>query len=132
MPALIKKHYGWEDSEDYDVAILAGGGGGLVSLDRDGRGQVVLNDFKVVTLGAHHGNEIILLNHQDCGMYAAWMEKKFKSGEEEEERLFHHEELKKEGARARKEFPDPAIKIRLGYVFVNDKDEPDIEDVEFE
>lgn len=115
MPELILEHYGWVNSIEYDLVCLGGGGGGFTTLNFDNRGNVMLNDIRFIGLGAHHGKEILIFNHQSCGAYKLFAGISFTPDQKEIERQYHHSELKNAAAFLRGELPGTTI--HLGYVF---------------
>ena len=113
LPNAIFQTFG---VDDYDDPKLAGGAKNIASPDDDGRRKAILDDI-ALALDKYRAKQILLLNHQNCGKYAAEGHVFTDSGDE---RAFHEKELRLAGDITFSHFHD--AKILLGYVWVDHDD----------
>lgn len=107
----------------YDEIKLAGGAKNCSLPGVESRRDVVRDDV-ALALEKHRAQRIILLNHENCGKYAA---EGHAFANFSDERQFHYKELIAAGRWAKKHFPN--AEVRLGFVYVTDDDEVKIEEI---
>ncbi len=116
----IKEAFG---IDHYDEIKLAGGAKNCSLPGVEARREVVRDDV-ALALEKHKAQRIILLNHENCGKYAA-------EGHAFEhfpdEKAFHHNELLVAGDWAKKHFPK--AEVRMGFVYVEGEEKVKIEEV---
>lgn len=71
-----------------------------------------------VPVDLHHAQRIVIINHQDCGAYGG--SEKF-SGNDEAEKKFHEEELKKAKEKILAKYPDKEI-VLIYAMLIDNKD----------
>lgn len=120
LPEAIRKAFG---VEHWDQIKLAGGAKNISMPGKKARMETVLDDIGLA-ISAHNAKTIILLNHQNCGKYAAEGHVFADPGAE---RTFHGQELRRAGGIVENAFPK--ANVRLGYVFVNSEGIVEIEPV---
>lgn len=126
----IKEAFG---IDHYDEIKLAGGAKNCslpgveapasAKATADKRREVVRDDV-ALALEKHRAQRIILLNHENCGKYAA---EGYTFGNFPDEKAFHCKELMAAGAWAKKHFPK--AEVRLGFVYVTEDEKVKIEEV---
>lgn len=109
--------------DHYDEIKLAGGAKNCSLPGVEARREVVRDDV-ALALEKHKAQRIILLNHENCGKYAA---EGHTFGNFPDEKAFHYKELMAAGVWAKKHFPK--AEVRLGFVYVTDDEKVKIEEV---
>lgn len=103
---------------EFDPLLIPGGVKVLSAPESAVETSIILHWMHFL-VGAHRITQIVLINHQHCGKYAA-------SGHTfanaDEERMFHGVELRKAAAIVRKEYPSTAVK--MGYLCVESGNSP--------
>ena len=100
----------------WDEVKLAGGAKNISMPRKEGRAETAFDDL-ALAISAHHAHTVILLNHQNCGKYAA---EGHIFSDIISEQAFHTLELKKAGDITRKRFP--AAIVLLGYASADPND----------
>lgn len=101
---------------------IAGGSGGIASIDDTVRCSEHAHVALSVALQKHHAKRILLTNHTECGAYAM-AGHSFQTAEKERE--YHVSELKKARDRVKTWYPD--MEVLAGFMTVDDADQPTVE-----
>ncbi len=122
LPSALARDLG---VEAYDLISLAGGAGNLALFGSQdvARRKVALGDIRTA-VALHGASRVVLLNHQQCGKYAA-------AGREfpdlASERSYHTGELTTAARLAREQFPE--VEVIPGFIRVDEKEQVIIERV---
>lgn len=105
-----------------DLASLAGSVKNLLSPKEDSDRDFVLRQIEISS-NLHHIQEVILINHTDCGAYG----QSSNFGSSQEEREFHIKEMEKGKELIQRKFP--GIKVSLVLAKINHPDSVDFEEI---